>query len=231
MKTADIGKECTNKYCIKQTKSISDILGRDFESWGQPAIFEISSIKKSKVFPVRHNAKYHYFNEILDSKTRNMIRKADRHGIKCKAINKNDYLKEVHDINTSSLFRQGRIMSEGYRKFPKHTEYVKECDKHFWEFYGAFIGDKLIAYISVLSHKEAVLISQILGHMDYLKTAVMNKLLMEVIGEICKYKYAKYIQYGFWFSGGAGLRHFKQSMGFVPLNLIEGGSYEFRTEA
>ena len=93
MKTADIGRECINEYCKKQTKSISDILARDHNVWGQPVIFEVDSIKKSEIFPIRHSAKHYYFKDILDSKTRNMIRKAEnRYNIKCEEINKNLYL-------------------------------------------------------------------------------------------------------------------------------------------
>ena len=217
----DIGKECSDEYCKKAVKSISSILNRDYNVWGLPCIFEIDYKKD-------------YFTDVLDCKTRNMIRKADKNQIQVKVIDKNDCLQSVHDINASSLFRQGRIMSEGYRKFPKHTDYTRNCNKHYWEFIGAFIPidignewmgleeTRLIAYISVLAHKELILISQILGHADYLKTGVMNSILFYTIKHIInRNRGAKYIQYGFWNSGGEGLRHFKKSMGFNPIDIRE----------
>jgi len=213
----DIGKECTDEYCKKAVESISGILNRDYDAWGLPTILQISE----GTTPIS------YFKEVLDCKTRNMIRKPSKYNIFFRQVKKNLVLKQVHEINTSSLFRQGRIMSEGYRKFPKYTKYERNCDKHYWQFYGAFSEegkfDRLIAYISVLTYKELILVSQILGHADYLKTGVMNFLLYWTIVDIMNWNsYVKYIQYGFWGSGEDGLRHFKKSMGFKPMDIREG---------
>ena len=209
----DIGKECSDEYCKKAVESISSILNRDYNVWGLPCIVDLNLLSSCDV----------YWKDILDSKTRNMVRKGTKNQLNCYSINKNKFLTEVYNINTSTLFRQGRIMGEGYRKFPKYTEYTKNCTKHFWEFMGAFTEDnKLIAYISILSYKELILISQILGHADYLKTGVMNLILCQTIYHIVtSYTFAKYIQYGFWNSGGEGLRHFKKSMGFNPMDIRE----------
>lgn len=207
----DIGKECLEsyrKYCIDRIDSITVILNRDRKLWGLPSTHVI-------------NRNIRLLNQ-LDGKTRNMVRKAAYNGVKIRKIDKNNYLPHIYEINISSPVRQEREMTAGYRQFPKYTEYTKCCDKHFWEFFGAFKDDRMIAYISVLSHKELVLISQILGHSNYQWTGVMNGILYYVIETIKSYAYAKVIQYDFWNSGTDGLRHFKKSMGFVPIELEMG---------
>ena len=43
-------------------------------------------------------------------------RKARRKGYKFLEIDRNNYINDIYKINTSSLFRQGRKMSESYLK-------------------------------------------------------------------------------------------------------------------
>ncbi len=205
----NLGKDCKKDYCIERIDSMQGIIARDRNSWGKPCLLKIQNVKI-------------YWNDVFDCKTRNMVRKAIRLGIKCVPIDKNKWLEEVYEINKSSLFRQGMIMSDSYRKFPKHTDYRKECDKHYWVFMGAFLKGKLIAYTSLLPCGEILLVSQILGHASYLYTGVMNYILFSSITYMEKTnKYLKVAQYDFWNSGTNGLRCFKKSMGFIPDEMEE----------
>lgn len=205
----NLGPECEKDYCKERVDSMRRIITRDRNSWGKPCLL---SIQKEEV----------YWKDILDCKTRNMVRKSEKANIKCVPIDKNAWLNEVYEINKSSLFRQGRMMSDGYRKFPKHTDYRKECDKHYWVFMGAFLKGKLIAYTSLLPCKDILLVSQILGCPEYFYTGVMNLILFSSVVHMAKTnKYIKVAQYDFWNSGSNGLRHFKKSLGFIPDEIQE----------
>jgi hypothetical protein len=183
-----------------------DILSRDINVWGLPCLLDLSK---------------DYWNTVLTSKERNMIRKARLATIQVETIEYDDYLDDIYEINTSSLIRQGRPMKSTYLAYPKpSTENNTVCDKHWSQYIGAFLDSKLIAYVGLLCHKDVVLISQILGHAKYLKTGVMNLVLYHAVEYSTAYKvkfgFPKIAMYDFWRSGLDGLRRFKKSMGFVP---------------
>jgi hypothetical protein len=143
-----------------------------------------------------------YFKS-LDKDARTCYRKAIKAGCKIRKVeNITDMLyDDVLEIYTSKTERQGRLMNTLYhlveggdydiREGWPHEEYKKDCDKHYFDFYGCFIGDKLVAFLELLHSNELAVTYSTMGHADYLNKGIMKFMFMEVI-RIAKLKYLQY---------------------------------------
>ena len=121
---------------------------------------------------------------------------------------------ELHQINRSAPFRQGRPMSDGYRQRPTDTPLPDyPCDRHRVNTYGIEDRDStLVAYAYIYRAGDLALVSQILGHADHLEREVMYQLVQGVIGR----EKDGHLVYNRWDSGSDGLRFFKERCGFQP---------------
>jgi len=161
-----------------------------------------------------------YFKSIYATK-RNDYRKSVKRGYASRKIGwceRNTLLDEIYEIHTSKEKRQGREMSEAYKKKVKPVgEFL--CQEHSGRFFGCFNEfNTLVAYIMVSQMGEIWFLSMIIGHGDHLKNLVMVNVLMSVIEETYK-KGIKYIGYHRWNNGTKGLQFWKKSLGFKPIQL------------
>jgi hypothetical protein len=116
-----------------------------------------------------------YLKSIGD-KSRNMIKKAVKNNFIFSEFNWNEYLSDIYEINTSIDVRQGKLMSDSYKIFPRvyEEEFCKKFDvKHI----GIFLNEKLVAYAELHIYKEITFVNRILGHYEYLKYGIMNYLI------------------------------------------------------
>lgn len=160
----------------------------------------------------------HYFAS-LTAKSRNMIRKVNRIGIKYCQFIWDDHLDDVHDINVSMPVRSGGPMLGSYLNPPHRSSSVKPCVYHHTAYIGGFLDQTLKAYCVLAVVNELAVINQILGHKDALSYGVMNGLI-EALNRHCYGTSVKYINYLSLGSSPDGLRRFKESVGFKPQQVV-----------
>lgn len=128
---------------------------------------------------------------------------------------RDEFLEDIYQINTSLEIRQGRPMKENYTQYPSRVSQGKFCNNHHATFIGCFHNNVLVAYISTNFCGELAAASQIIGHKDHLKNGCMIVLWAEFI-RVCQERMIKIIVYSRWSDGSDGLRYWKHSVGMTP---------------
>jgi hypothetical protein len=141
---------------------------------------------------------------------------ATRLGYTAVRISRADYLDEIYAINTSLPARQGRRMTSVYRKRPKLSRLPDyPCVRHRIDEWGCRRPDgTLVAYLVLYVCGELAMISQILGHGDYLADDVMYLLVADALEHTLADAGALTVFYNRHDSGTDGLRYFKERLGF-----------------
>jgi len=133
-------------------------------------------------------------------------------------IDRNDYIDDIYEINTSAFIRQGKKMSDGYLK--KVESYKNE--PHYRYFGVVDKNAKLVSYCNIGFYGEFALIVTLLGHKEYLNDGVMYLMLIEfhkLMFDEYKDKGYKYIMYDTFFGASEGLKKFKEKLGFQPYRV------------
>jgi len=142
--------------------------------------------------------------------------RAARPGYVVSTFRRDRYADDIFAINTSLERRQGRPMTAGYRERPSETpDPESACRRHEIRPYGVFAPDEpfpLVAYAIVLRAGELALVSQILGHGAYLDDGIMFALMKSVLE--LERDDGGFLVYNRHDSGTAGLRQFKEWIGF-----------------
>lgn len=140
-------------------------------------------------------------------------RKARSRGYGLRQINRNDYVDDIHAINTSSEVRQGRPMDSAYLE--KKLRYDEQS--HF-KCYGAFnaVG-KLVAYCNIGFFGNFAATDQLLGYKN--GDGVMYLLLQEIICQLIDDGELEYFMYDTFVGAQPGLRDFKRRVGFRPYRV------------
>lgn len=143
--------------------------------------------------------------------------RAVRLGYRFDDVLRHERADDIYEINTSKPERQGRQMSEGYRKPPSTTpdpEYP--CSRHGVHPYGVMGDDgRMRAYLWLYRAGELALVSQILGHGEHEPNDVMFLLFQGVVEREIG-NGPGWLIYNRHDSGMAGLREFKTRLGFEP---------------
>lgn len=166
-----------------------------------------------------------YLDKIGD-KSRNMIRKAQKLGYSYKRVDPEQYLDDIWAIRTSDPVRQGKPIPEYFKVRPTqifNEQFKNGCERHGEQFYGVFLGDKLIAYSTIYFYGQLGQVNHILGHKDHLKEGVMNLLVSELVGDIITHRsWVRAINYLYpdVASTGGGVGMFKKSIGFYPETVL-----------
>lgn len=131
------------------------------------------------------------------------------------ALERERHGEELHAINTSAAYRQGRPMSSGYlapQTYAPLPNFV--CDRHAIRATGVWTSrSELVGYLVVYRCGELALVSQILGHAEHLAAEIMYLLF---VGALAREIDAGegYVVYNRHDSGTDGLRFFKERLGF-----------------
>ncbi len=153
---------------------------------------------------------------------RQKVRRSMRDGYVFAQIERDEYLDDIHAINTSMSERQGRPMSEAYRERPAPQGPLPTfpCPRHALRRYGVLRDDgHLYAYAWVYVVGEMCLFSTILGHGDHMRSGIMSLLVAEAVRDLMATAGLRYAMYNLHASGTDGLRFFKEQMGFVPYRV------------
>jgi hypothetical protein len=137
-------------------------------------------------------------------------RKARARGYALRTIDRNDYIDEIHEINVSSEYRQGRLMDTVYRE--KVTHYR---DRPHVLYFGMFNkAGRLVAYCNVALFGNFAGTEQVLGVKN--NDGVMYLLFTEIVGHLIDAGRLDYFMYDTVFGAQDGLRDFKRRLGFRP---------------
>lgn len=137
-------------------------------------------------------------------------KKAKSHGYYLIEINQNNYIDEIHEINTSIENRQGRAMDLCYME--KKTEY--ELLTNF-KYYGVLNCDgKLMAYSTLGFYGNFAAFNQLMGYRN--NDGIMHMMLVEIICQQIVAGNLQYIMYDTYFGALPGLKQFKTALGFKP---------------
>jgi len=148
---------------------------------------------------------------------RRKVRRAERAGYTFARIDRNVFLDDIYEINTSSPDRQGKPMTDEYLKRPQPATPLPSfpCARHQQHHYGIVRDGRLYAYSWVYQVGEACMFSTILGHSDHLEEGIMYSLVAGALGDLIEVGKPSYAMYTMHFAGTDGLRYFKEKLGFA----------------
>ena len=153
----------------------------------------------------------------VGKKTRNMVRKAEKNGVKTEVVAPNEKLAEgIWKIYNETPIRQERA-------FPHYGVSAQTVSRIVFSaenstFVGAFLKDELAGFIQLDHGHEITIISQILSLQEHSDKAVNNALIARAV-EVCANKKSGWLMYG-RIGNHPSLDKFKQSNGFTRFPLI-----------
>ena len=156
-------------------------------------------------------ASYEEWGKNVGKKTRNMVRKAEKNGVKTEVVEPNEKLAEgIWKIYNETPIRQERA-------FPHYGMSLQTVKRSLlstqdYTFIGSFFEGELAGFIQLVHGDETAVISQILSLQKHLNKAVNNALIAKAV-EFCTDKKIRWIMYG-RMGNHPSLDKFKQSNGF-----------------
>lgn len=140
-------------------------------------------------------------------------RKARERGYTVQEINRNDYIDDIHLINTSLAQRQGRPMDSSY--LDKTERFV---DIKAYRYYGVLDKDgRLVAYCNVAFHGNFAATDRLLGYKN--SDGVMYLLLAEITCRLITEGQLHFFMYDTYLGAQPGLQNFKKKLGFQPYRI------------
>jgi hypothetical protein len=137
-------------------------------------------------------------------------RKARSRGYSVVEIDRNVFVENIHEINTSLDQRQGRPMADAYRQ--KQTHFSPEKN---YKYFGVLnSAGKLTAYSDIGFFGNFVAFDRLLGLRN--NDGAMHLMVTEIICRMIESHAYGYLMYDTFFGASPGLRTFKTMLGFEP---------------
>lgn len=137
-------------------------------------------------------------------------RRSKLRGYRVSTIDRNQFVDDIHAINTSEEARQGRPMDDTYRV--KQTVYE---DYPHYDYYGVIDKqDKLVGYCNLATLGDFAATERLIGYKN--TDGFMYLLLTEIICSLIEQKAVSFLMYDSYMGAQAGLRSFKRRAGFRP---------------
>ena len=147
----------------------------------------------------------------VGKKTRNMIRKAEKSGVKAEVVPPSDQLAEgICKIYNETPIRQGRPFSHYGVKLQEVKAQVNHAQDSI--FIGAFFENELVGFVQLVFGDDIAIMAQILSMQRFWDKAVNNALIAKAI-EVCAGKGAPWLMYG-RMGNHPTLDSFKENNGF-----------------
>jgi hypothetical protein len=147
----------------------------------------------------------------IGKKTRNMVRKAEKSGVKTEVVEPSEKLAEgIWKIYNETPIRQERAFPHYGVSAQTVTQSVSSAQN--CTFIGAFFQDELVGFIQLVHGDKIAIISQILSLQKHSDKAVNNALIAKAV-EVCVAKQFEWLMYG-RIGNHPSLDKFKQSNGF-----------------
>jgi hypothetical protein len=148
----------------------------------------------------------------VGKKTRNMVRKAEKSGIKVTVVAPSEKFAE----GISKIFNETPIRQE--RAFSHYGEPFRSVLGNMFAaqnstFIGAFLQEELVGFIEIRYGDNIAVISQILSMQKHWDKSVNNVLIAKAV-EVCALKGERWLMYG-RIGNHPSLDRFKESNGFI----------------
>ena len=154
--------------------------------------------------------------ERVGKKTRNMIRKAEKSGIRTEVVENNDkFVEGVWKIYNETPIRQDRAFPH-YGKSPQIVKLILNVITNC-TYIGAFFQEEMIGFVQLVLGDKILIISQILSLQMHSDKAVNNALVAKAV-ELCAEKQCGWLMYG-RMGNHPSLDNFKQNNGFTEFSL------------
>jgi len=140
-------------------------------------------------------------------------RRARSRGYVVREIDRNDYVDDIHEINTSLDVRQGRKMDGHYLE--KQERFDRQQHFHYWGVLNP--QGKLVAYATLGVYGNFASFSQMMGIRN--NDGIMHLLLSEAICQLIDAGKVRYVMYDTFFGAQPGLQQFKRILGFQPYRV------------
>jgi len=180
---------------------------------------------KYRVFPnksvgaalidLRASADRESYLEQIQGKNRGAFhaKRARARGYVLAEIERNNYIDDIHAINTSVDVRQGRPMDAHYLQ--KVTEFEKLPN---YKYFGILDPkDKLVAYANVGIFGDFCAFSQLIGYRN--NDGIMHLMVVDIVCDLIGEGALNYVMYDTYFGAQPGLRQFKLGLGFKPYRV------------
>jgi len=152
----------------------------------------------------------------VGKKTRNMVRKAEKNGVKTEVVDPSEKLAEgIWKIYNETPIRQERAFPHygiSLQAVTRNVLSVKNCT-----FIGAFLQDELVGFIQLVHGDKIAIVAQILSFQRYSDKAVNNALIAKAV-DVCATKKIDWVMYG-RMGNHYSLDRFKQRSGFTSFSL------------
>lgn len=141
--------------------------------------------------------------------------RAERLGYTFAVVKREEHSDELYEINTSAENRQGRPMSDSYRRRYDYSPLpIYPCERHQVRTYGVKSPDGvLVAYLWLYVAGQLRLCSSIIGHAAHLKNDIMYLLFRGMLAAESQRDPDGVVVYHRWDNGTDGLRFFKARVG------------------
>jgi hypothetical protein len=152
----------------------------------------------------------------ISKKTRNMVRKGEKSGVRTTVVEPNEKLAEgIWKIYNETPIRQERAFPAYGISLPAVEKYVfspQNCT-----YIGAYLQNELVGFIRLVHGKNITILSQILSLQKHSDLAANNVLIAKAV-EVCADKGEKWLMYA-RMGNHPTLDRFKQSNGFKKFPL------------
>jgi len=158
----------------------------------------------------------YWWDNQIDCKTRNMVRKSQKKGVTVRMVSFDDELIQgITSIFNETPIRQGRR----FLHYGKDFETIKrEFSRYLFreEIFGAYVDEELVGFIMLADAGRYAYLGQIISKIARRDLAPNNALLAKAV-ERCAEKGIPYLAYALWLEDGLG--GFKRSNGFERFDL------------
>lgn len=137
-------------------------------------------------------------------------RRARSRGYRVIEIDRNDYVDDIHHINTSVEVRQGKPMSGDY--INKQTHYIAERNYRYFGTLDA--SGRLVAYGEIGMWGNFAAFNRVIGIRN--NDGIMHLMVTEIICQFIEDGRFQYLMYDTYFGASPGLQMFKSAIGFAP---------------
>jgi hypothetical protein len=174
-------------------------------------IFQHKSLGAALVDLTRFRNRDEYMQEFKGrNSTGGLAKKARAKGYTVVEIDRNDFIDDIHEINTSIEVRQGRPMDISYQV--KTTTYRSETN---YKYYGVLnAAGKLVAYGELGFYGNFAAFNRVIGLRN--NDGIMHLMVSEIICQLIEAGVYQYLMYDTYFGASPGLKNFKTMLGFQP---------------
>jgi hypothetical protein len=159
---------------------------------------------------------YKEWLESVGKKTRNMVRKAEKAGVKVEVLTSSDQLAEgMWKIYNETPIRQGRAFSHYGVNLHEVRRIVYLSTNS--TFIAASLEGEVVGFIQLVTGDQIVVMAQILSMQKHWDKALNNALIAKAV-EVCSASNAPWLMYG-RMGNHPSLDSFKESNGFTKLTL------------